>query len=214
MRSGDVQCLSFPLTVATFFTSTSWVLYGLQLIDYYIMVRHRGHPNHTCKHSFQHGFSIPIKASILNAFSSSRLCSRFQTRLVSSPASSDFICFGDLHLSIKARRPISLCRYEDIYRPVDSTGELQWRSPITCLVSLIVQRQIYMARNELSLDDSTDEAEITSCVSHFFFCRSVSSKCLLLDHICHWRSMAFADLPTCQETCVLFTVQWIEFTSY
>lgn len=38
VRSGDVQCLSFPLTVATFFTSTSWVLYGLQLDDYYIVV--------------------------------------------------------------------------------------------------------------------------------------------------------------------------------
>ncbi|XP_039661238.1 sugar transporter SWEET1 [Perca fluviatilis] len=38
VRSGDVQCLSFPLTVATFFTSTSWVLYGLQLNDSYIVV--------------------------------------------------------------------------------------------------------------------------------------------------------------------------------
>ncbi|XP_030013580.1 sugar transporter SWEET1 [Sphaeramia orbicularis] len=38
IRSGNVQCLSFPLTVATFFTSTSWVLYGLQLDDYYIVV--------------------------------------------------------------------------------------------------------------------------------------------------------------------------------
>lgn len=38
VRSGNVQCLSFPLTVATFFTSTSWVLYGLQLVDYYIVV--------------------------------------------------------------------------------------------------------------------------------------------------------------------------------
>ncbi|KAM6935379.1 sugar transporter SWEET1 [Lycodopsis pacificus] len=38
VRTGDVKCLSFPLTVATFFTSTSWVLYGLQLNDYYIMV--------------------------------------------------------------------------------------------------------------------------------------------------------------------------------
>ncbi|AWO96572.1 putative sugar transporter SWEET1 [Scophthalmus maximus] len=38
VRSGNVQCLSFPLTVATFFTSTSWVLYGLQLNDSYIMV--------------------------------------------------------------------------------------------------------------------------------------------------------------------------------
>uniref|UniRef100_A0A1A8JWS1 Sugar transporter SWEET1 n=3 Tax=Nothobranchius TaxID=28779 RepID=A0A1A8JWS1_NOTKU len=38
IRSGNVQCLSYPLTVATFFTSTSWVLYGLQLNDYYIMV--------------------------------------------------------------------------------------------------------------------------------------------------------------------------------
>ncbi|XP_031709421.1 sugar transporter SWEET1 [Anarrhichthys ocellatus] len=38
VRTGDVKCLSFPLTVATFFTSTSWVLYGLQLNDYYIVV--------------------------------------------------------------------------------------------------------------------------------------------------------------------------------
>ncbi|KAM7420851.1 hypothetical protein PAMA_015182 [Pampus argenteus] len=38
VRCGNVQCLSFPLTVATFFTSTSWVLYGHQLNDYYIMV--------------------------------------------------------------------------------------------------------------------------------------------------------------------------------
>ncbi|XP_057690311.1 sugar transporter SWEET1 [Corythoichthys intestinalis] len=38
VRSGDVQRLSFPLTVATFFTCTSWVLYGYQLNDYYILV--------------------------------------------------------------------------------------------------------------------------------------------------------------------------------
>lgn len=40
VRSGNAQCLSFPLTVATFFTSSSWVLYGLQLTpnDYYIVV--------------------------------------------------------------------------------------------------------------------------------------------------------------------------------
>ncbi|XP_042280214.1 sugar transporter SWEET1 [Thunnus maccoyii] len=38
VRSGNVQRLSFPLTVATFFTSTSWVLYGLQLNDHYIVV--------------------------------------------------------------------------------------------------------------------------------------------------------------------------------
>lgn len=38
VRSGNVACLSFPLTVATFFTSTSWCLYGLQLNDFYIMV--------------------------------------------------------------------------------------------------------------------------------------------------------------------------------
>ncbi|KAM8870223.1 sugar transporter SWEET1 [Spinachia spinachia] len=38
VRTGDVTCLSFPLTVATFFTSTSWVLYGLRLNDYYIVV--------------------------------------------------------------------------------------------------------------------------------------------------------------------------------
>ncbi|XP_051263163.1 sugar transporter SWEET1 [Dicentrarchus labrax] len=38
VRSGNVKCLSFPLTVATLFTSTSWVLYGLQLKDNYIVV--------------------------------------------------------------------------------------------------------------------------------------------------------------------------------
>nr|XP_057941608.1 sugar transporter SWEET1 isoform X2 [Doryrhamphus excisus] len=38
VRSRNVQCLSFPLTVATFLTSTSWFLYGLQLDDYYILV--------------------------------------------------------------------------------------------------------------------------------------------------------------------------------
>ncbi|XP_048882382.1 sugar transporter SWEET1 [Brienomyrus brachyistius] len=38
MRSGSVERLSFPLTVATFLTSSSWTLYGLQLQDYYIMV--------------------------------------------------------------------------------------------------------------------------------------------------------------------------------
>ncbi|KAM4601525.1 sugar transporter SWEET1 [Polymixia lowei] len=38
VRSGNLECLSFPLTVATFLTSTSWTLYGLQLNDFYIMV--------------------------------------------------------------------------------------------------------------------------------------------------------------------------------
>ncbi|KAK6326869.1 hypothetical protein J4Q44_G00025140 [Coregonus suidteri] len=38
VRTGSVECLSFSLTVATFLTSTSWTLYGLQLQDYYIMV--------------------------------------------------------------------------------------------------------------------------------------------------------------------------------
>lgn len=38
IRSRSVECLSFPLTVATFLTSTSWTLYGMQLQDFYIMV--------------------------------------------------------------------------------------------------------------------------------------------------------------------------------
>ncbi|KAJ8287923.1 hypothetical protein COCON_G00005820 [Conger conger] len=38
VRSGSVERLSFPLAVATFLTSSSWTLYGLQLQDYYIMV--------------------------------------------------------------------------------------------------------------------------------------------------------------------------------
>lgn len=42
VRSRNVQCLSFPLTVATLFTSASWVLYGLQVSDLYIVVRLTG----------------------------------------------------------------------------------------------------------------------------------------------------------------------------
>ncbi|KAL2084204.1 hypothetical protein ACEWY4_019722 [Coilia grayii] len=38
IRSRSVERLSFPLTVATFLTSTSWTLYGMQLQDFYIMV--------------------------------------------------------------------------------------------------------------------------------------------------------------------------------
>ncbi|KAG5270857.1 hypothetical protein AALO_G00173090 [Alosa alosa] len=38
IRSRSVECLSFPLTVATFLTSTAWTLYGMQLQDFYIMV--------------------------------------------------------------------------------------------------------------------------------------------------------------------------------
>nr|DBA13809.1 TPA: hypothetical protein GDO54_004847 [Pyxicephalus adspersus] len=38
IRTKSTQCLSFPLTVTTFLTSTSWVLYGMQLGDAYIMV--------------------------------------------------------------------------------------------------------------------------------------------------------------------------------
>lgn len=39
VRSRDVRCLSFPLTVTTLLTSTSWLLYGLQVSDLYIVVR-------------------------------------------------------------------------------------------------------------------------------------------------------------------------------
>lgn len=45
VRTRNVQCLSFPLTVSTLLTSTSWVLYGLQLSDCYIVVR-RARPRH------------------------------------------------------------------------------------------------------------------------------------------------------------------------
>uniref|UniRef100_A0A8C8RIM7 Sugar transporter SWEET1 n=1 Tax=Pelusios castaneus TaxID=367368 RepID=A0A8C8RIM7_9SAUR len=38
IRTRSTRCLSFPLTVTTFLTSTSWTLYGLQLSDFYIMV--------------------------------------------------------------------------------------------------------------------------------------------------------------------------------
>ncbi|KAM8920923.1 sugar transporter SWEET1 isoform 2-T2 [Pelodytes ibericus] len=38
IRTKSTQCLSFPLTVATFLTSTSWVLYGWMMGDLYIMI--------------------------------------------------------------------------------------------------------------------------------------------------------------------------------
>uniref|UniRef100_A0A8D0GG72 Sugar transporter SWEET1 n=1 Tax=Sphenodon punctatus TaxID=8508 RepID=A0A8D0GG72_SPHPU len=38
IRSRSTQCLSFPLTVATFLASTCWTLYGLLLGDLYITV--------------------------------------------------------------------------------------------------------------------------------------------------------------------------------
>ncbi|XP_012673488.1 sugar transporter SWEET1 [Clupea harengus] len=38
IRTRSVERLSFPLAVATFLTSTSWTLYGMQLQDFYIMV--------------------------------------------------------------------------------------------------------------------------------------------------------------------------------
>ncbi|XP_006007332.1 sugar transporter SWEET1 [Latimeria chalumnae] len=38
IRTRSTKCLSFPLTVATFLTSTSWTLYGQQLNDFYIMI--------------------------------------------------------------------------------------------------------------------------------------------------------------------------------
>ncbi|XP_069506249.1 sugar transporter SWEET1 [Ambystoma mexicanum] len=38
IKTKSTKCLSFSLTVATFLTSTSWVLYGMQMNDLYIMV--------------------------------------------------------------------------------------------------------------------------------------------------------------------------------
>ncbi|CAI9577057.1 unnamed protein product, partial [Staurois parvus] len=38
IRTKSTKCLSMPLTITTFLTSTSWVLYGMQLNDAYIMV--------------------------------------------------------------------------------------------------------------------------------------------------------------------------------
>ncbi|XP_018421372.1 PREDICTED: sugar transporter SWEET1 [Nanorana parkeri] len=38
IRTKSTKCLSFPLTVTTLLASTSWVLYGRQLSDAYIMV--------------------------------------------------------------------------------------------------------------------------------------------------------------------------------
>ncbi|XP_077319945.1 sugar transporter SWEET1 [Lithobates pipiens] len=38
IRTKSTKCLSMPLTITTVLTSSSWVLYGMQLGDYYIMV--------------------------------------------------------------------------------------------------------------------------------------------------------------------------------
>ncbi|CAH2327534.1 sugar transporter SWEET1 [Pelobates cultripes] len=38
IRTKSTKCLSFPLTVATFLASSSWVLYGWVLGDLYIMI--------------------------------------------------------------------------------------------------------------------------------------------------------------------------------
>ncbi|XP_063295085.1 sugar transporter SWEET1 [Pelobates fuscus] len=38
IRTKSTKCLSFPLTVATFLASSSWVLYGWVLSDLYIMI--------------------------------------------------------------------------------------------------------------------------------------------------------------------------------
>ncbi|XP_059499970.1 sugar transporter SWEET1 [Stegostoma tigrinum] len=38
VRTRSTKCLSFPLTVATLLTSTSWTLYGAQLADPYIVI--------------------------------------------------------------------------------------------------------------------------------------------------------------------------------
>ncbi|XP_053331487.1 sugar transporter SWEET1 [Spea bombifrons] len=38
IRTKSTKCLSFPLSVATFLTSSSWVLYGWELRDLYIMI--------------------------------------------------------------------------------------------------------------------------------------------------------------------------------
>ncbi|XP_072423850.1 sugar transporter SWEET1-like [Chiloscyllium punctatum] len=38
VRTRSTKCLSFPLTVATLLTSTSWTLYGAQLTDPYIVI--------------------------------------------------------------------------------------------------------------------------------------------------------------------------------
>lgn len=38
IRTRSTKCLSFSLTLATFLTSTSWTLYGVQLSDAYIVI--------------------------------------------------------------------------------------------------------------------------------------------------------------------------------
>lgn len=71
-----MQCLSFPLTVATLFTSTSWVFYGLQLRDYYIVVRHGEYVSKSflCTQKFP-SFLIQSTAECCTVCSLSSLCS-------------------------------------------------------------------------------------------------------------------------------------------
>lgn len=131
VRTRDVQCLSFPLTITTLLTSTSWVLYGLQLKDCYIVVRWvNSHLNPTR----QHWNELPLTPCLLP------VCVHFRSRThpESSPASSDFICFGNLDRPVKACPPISPCIYECVMGTMWGLhGGLQESSPCTCLVLLI-----------------------------------------------------------------------------
>lgn len=85
--------------------------------------------------------------------------SRFQTRRESSPVSSGFICFGDLRQSIRARRRISPCTYEEVYRNV-SRWQICWlrRGFAKACICNHAERQW----RETNCLWTTNEVEITS----------------------------------------------------
>lgn len=111
VRSRNVQCLSFPLTVATLLTSTSWVLYGHQVSDLYIVVR-SAYLSRTF--STAPNMYFPFIKQTKKMFSPVWISFRSQTPQESSPASSDFFCFGNLALLLKAHLLTSLFSYEGV----------------------------------------------------------------------------------------------------
>lgn len=109
------------------------------------------HLNHKCKHSFRHCFLIKMKASILNAFSSSCLCS-FQVPNTPGIFTSLirfylFWRFASVNQSSPSYKPMRIWRggghYENEKRWQICWlhGGLQQSSPITCLVFLSILKE-------------------------------------------------------------------------
>lgn len=199
VRSRSVECLSFPLTVTTLLTSTSWVLYGLQVSDLYIMVR--------LTYLFRTFNTAPNVYSFLDLpelFPPVCICFRSRTPQESSPASSDFICSGNLDLLGKVHLLTSLCPYEGLWN-----GN-RWALKAALHSSLHFFVFSHMVGNRTS--------EGPTWNLHSWVWRSDFLGLRLLSKVpspnCHQRSAASADLPTCRgllsPLSVSVLVYWVE----